>query len=71
MYLVGGGVGTNLSPLESSLVWGFVRGVVLRLRTKEPLSSLLWFLVVVCVGVSLWGRSFFSFSCCFALLSFV
>ena len=63
MYLVGGGVGTNLSPLESSLVWGFVRGSLL--------SSLLWFLVVVCVGVSLWGRSVFSFSCCFALLSFV
>ena len=34
MYLVGGGVGTNLSPLESSLVWGFVRGVVLRFTTK-------------------------------------
>ena len=27
-------MGTNLSPLESSLVWGFVRGVVLRFTTK-------------------------------------
>ena len=34
MYIVGGGVGTNLSPLESSLVWGFVRDVVLRFTTK-------------------------------------
>ena len=68
MYLVGGGVGTNLSPLESSLVWGFVKGVVLRFTTK--FSSVVS-CIVVCVGVSLWGRSVFSFSCCFALLSFV
>ena len=27
-------MGTNSSPLESSLVWGFVRGVVLRFTTK-------------------------------------
>ena len=32
-------MGTNLSPLESSLVWGFLRGVVLRFTKFSSVIS--------------------------------